>query len=236
MRHGRRVTLSWQSVVKPFARGDAEFDEDLPEVPFDGASADEQFRSDLRVGLSGAGQFRDVLFLRGQVVVAVDVPLADLLAGGGEFSACALGERVGADHDELLVGGAQLVACIDASVPATEPLSVEQMGAGEIGPQRCAAEPLDRLGVGVLGITTVADQRRGAGLYARGPVAVESSRCGDDHNVNSRETGRARGPDRRPQSSKTRATGLTNVGDEIDDNAAPRAQGQTEPQMVQKPW
>jgi hypothetical protein len=38
------------------------------------------------------------------------------------------------------------------------------------------------------------------------------------------------------QSWKARGTGLTNVGDEIDDNAAPRAQGQTEPQMMQKPW
>src|SRR3954465_1382190 len=40
----------------------------------------------------------------------------------------------------------------------------------------------------------------------------------------------------RPQSWKPRGTGLTNLGDEIDDNAVPPAQGQTEPQTVQKPW
>src|SRR4051794_25196695 len=82
VRTRRRGTLARQGVRKPLARCDSEFHEYLAEVPFDGAGADEQLSSDLGVGASDPGEPRDVLLLRGQVVVVVDVPLADLLTGG----------------------------------------------------------------------------------------------------------------------------------------------------------
>jgi hypothetical protein len=75
--------------------GDAQFGEHLAEVPFNGAGADEQFRADLGVGASVSGQPDDVLLLRGELVVGVDLAFADLLAGGEQFPACALSEGVG---------------------------------------------------------------------------------------------------------------------------------------------
>src|ERR1700738_848520 len=42
------------------ARRDAELDEDLPQVPFDGVRADEQLRADLLIRQAVAGQPRDL--------------------------------------------------------------------------------------------------------------------------------------------------------------------------------
>jgi hypothetical protein len=52
---------------------------------FDGAGAEEEFRGDLGVGTSVPGQPDDVLLLRGELAVGVDLALADLLAGGKQF-------------------------------------------------------------------------------------------------------------------------------------------------------
>ena len=60
-------------------------------------------------------------------------PLAHLLAGCEQLAAGALGERLHADRDEHVVGGPQLLACVDASALAAQPLAVEQMRAGELG-------------------------------------------------------------------------------------------------------
>jgi hypothetical protein len=87
-----------------------------------------------------------VLLLRGELAVGVDLAFADLLAGGEQFPARTLGEGVGADRGEQVVGGVQLVAGVEPPLLATEPLAVEQVGPGKLGPQRCAAQPLDRLG------------------------------------------------------------------------------------------
>src|SRR6266516_474021 len=133
------VLISWgEGVVEVPAGGDAQFGEHLAEVPFNGAGADEQFRADLAV--------------------------ADLLAGGEQFPASALGEGVGADHGEQVVSGAQLAARVEPPVLATEPLAVEQVGPGKLGPQRCAAKQLDRLGVAALRIVAFAEQRSTARL------------------------------------------------------------------------
>ena len=78
----------------------------------------------------------------------------------------ARGEGLGADRVEQVVGGLQLLAGVEPAVLATEPLTVEQVGAGELGPQRCAAQPLDRLGVALLGLTAFANQRLRACLLA----------------------------------------------------------------------
>src|SRR6266516_6336147 len=98
---GWYVLISWgEGVVEVPAGGDAQFGEHLAEVPLNGAGADEQFRADLGVGASVAGQPDDVLLLRGELAVRVDLAFADLLAGGEQFAARAFGEGAGADRVE----------------------------------------------------------------------------------------------------------------------------------------
>ena len=66
----------------------------------------------------------------------------------------------------------QLVAGVEPPVLAAEPLTVEQVGPGKLGPQRGAAQPLDRLGVALLGLPAFADQRSRARLQALRPVGT----------------------------------------------------------------
>src|SRR6266516_5220734 len=132
---GWYVLISWgEGVVEVPAGGDAQFGEHLAEVPLNGAGADEQFRADLGVGASVSGQPDDVLLLRGELAVGVDLAFADLLAGGEQFAARALGEGLGPDLGEQVIGGVQLVAGVEPPGLAAEPLTVEQMGPGQLEP------------------------------------------------------------------------------------------------------
>ena len=56
--------------------------------------------------------------------------LAGGLAGGQQLAAGPLGERLDAHRRQHLVGGAQLLARVDAPVLASQPLAVEQMARG----------------------------------------------------------------------------------------------------------
>ena len=113
-----------------------------------------------------------MLLLRGELAVGVDLAFADLLARGQQFAPRSLGEGVGTDFGEQVVGGVQLVAGVEPPVLATEPLAVEQAGPGTLGPQRCSAQPLDRLGVALLGLLAFANQRSRARLQALRPVGT----------------------------------------------------------------
>jgi len=62
------------------------------------------------------------------------------------------------------VGGPQLLACIGTSVLKAQPLAVEQVRAGQFGPQRRTSEPVDRLAVEALGGLALAQQRARARL------------------------------------------------------------------------
>ena len=66
--------------------------------------------ADLGVRQSVAGEPGDLRLLRREHVARLDRALAHRLAGGQELAAGALGERLGADAAEHLVGGAQLLA------------------------------------------------------------------------------------------------------------------------------
>src|SRR5947208_1458534 len=70
------------------------------------------------------------------------------------------------DDGEHAVSGAELLACVDASPGASQPLTVEQVRASELGPQRRAAEMVDRRAVAVLGGRVIAQQRLAAGFDA----------------------------------------------------------------------
>ena len=125
-----------QRLAQVPARGDAELPEHLPQVPFDGAGADEQLGGDLRVGPSVTGQPGDVLLLGGELVERVGLALADLLAGGEQLAACALGERLDAQLGEGVVGRAELLAGIDCACPRGA--ATRRTAAGR-GPARAAA-------------------------------------------------------------------------------------------------
>src|SRR5262245_59482217 len=85
------------------ARGDAELDEHLSQMPFDGVRADEQLRPDLLIGQAFAGEARDLSLLRRQLATGTDRLLAYLLTRRGELSPCPFGESLRADSGEGLV-------------------------------------------------------------------------------------------------------------------------------------
>src|SRR5258708_17014698 len=111
------------------ARGDAEVDEDLPQVPFDGVRADEQVRTDLLVRQAVAGQPRDLRLLAGQLVTRADRLPACLLAGCEQFPASPFAEGLRTHSSEHLMSGAEVPPCVDAPVHPTQPLAVAQAGA-----------------------------------------------------------------------------------------------------------
>ena len=128
-------------------------------MPLDGARADEQLRADLRVREPVAGQPGDLCLLRRQLVARVVRPLAHGLAGGQQLATGALGEPLRPDAAEHLVGGAQLLAGVDAPVLAAQPFAVQEPGAGEVDHAAAAGEPLDRLAVERLRVVVLAQQR-----------------------------------------------------------------------------
>ena len=79
-----------------------------------------------------ARQARDLRLLGGEHVARLRAASAHRLAGGQQLAPGALGERLGPDLAEHLVGGAQLLARVDAPVLAAQPLAVHQVRAGEV--------------------------------------------------------------------------------------------------------
>jgi hypothetical protein len=57
-----------------------------------------------------------------------------------------------AHRGEHAVGGAQLLSGVGAAALAAQPLSVHEVGAGQVGGDRCPVEAADRLGVEVHGL------------------------------------------------------------------------------------
>src|SRR5215212_3468089 len=101
-----------EGVVQAHARADLELGEHLPQVPLDGAGAEEQPGADLRIGKTVAREAGDLLLPRRELVARLDSALAHPPACRHELSAGALGERLHAGRLEHLVGGAQLRARI----------------------------------------------------------------------------------------------------------------------------
>ena len=126
-------------------------------MPFNGAGADEQPGSDLGVGESLSNHPSDLGFLGGEVADRLDGAFTDGLTGCGQLAGGPIGKDVGAHGGERLVGGAQLLARIEATVGAAQPLAVEQVGASKFAPDERVAEPLDRLAVVALGSGPVAE-------------------------------------------------------------------------------
>src|SRR4051794_36717111 len=140
-------------------------------MPLDSPRAEEEPRPDLRVRQPLGGKQCDLPFLRGQIVTSLDPP-PHLLAGGLKLLAGALGERLHADRGHHLVGRAQLVARVDPTVLAAQPLPVEQMRAGELGTERRPCQSLDGLAIQALGTRTLAQERSAARLYSPAPIGA----------------------------------------------------------------
>ena len=92
-----------------------------------------------------------------------------------------------AHRRQHLVGGAQLLARVDAPVLAAQPLAVEQMGAGELHADAGTAEAFDRLAVETVGDVALAEQGADAGLDPQRPLGGRHARafgqpleCGPD--------------------------------------------------------
>ena len=98
--------------------------------------------------------------------------LAHRLAGGQQLPAGALGEPIGSHRGQHLVGGPELLACVQTALLAAQPFAVEQVRAGQFRPDPGAAEPPDRLPVQPVGQLAAVQQRPRAGLDAERPVGA----------------------------------------------------------------
>ena len=98
------------------------------------------------------------------VRLRADSPVASQLAPGP------LGERLDAHRVQHVVGGAQLLARVNAAALAAQPLAVEQMGAGELHADAGPAEVRDRLAVVPLGGVALAEQGADAGFDPQRPL------------------------------------------------------------------
>src|SRR5215469_18932660 len=174
-----RLPRGRHRVAQLTARGDAELGEDLAQMPFHRADAEEQLGADLRVGVAFDREPGDVRLLRRERADRLDRARAYCLAGGHQLVPRAFGERIHAHRGQRVVGGPQLGAGVCAALFAAQPFAVEQVRAGEFGPQLGAAEPVDRLAVQSLGRLALAQQRTRARLYAEAEVGSSgSSRVG----------------------------------------------------------
>ena len=95
----------------------------------------------------------------GELGEGLDGALADGLPGRHKLAAGTLGEAVGADAAEHLVGRAQRFARVQAAVLAAQPFTVKEVGAGQVDDDAALAEPPDRLLVEGIGGLAVAQQR-----------------------------------------------------------------------------
>ena len=134
-------------------------------------------RADLGVGEAVAGEPGDVRLLGCELAARVVGALPRRLARGQELVTGALGERLGPDVGERVVGGSELLARVDAAVLATQPFAVEEPGAGEVDHATAGREPLDGLAVEGLRSRSLAEQRARAGLDAERPVGAARLRA-----------------------------------------------------------
>src|SRR5215470_18544196 len=130
---------------------DVKLAEDLAQVVFDGAGADEQPGGDLPVGQVLGDQPGDLLLLGGEHLRGLGAARAGPLAGGAQLGPGPGGERRHAHLIEHREGGAQLVPGVVTAVLVPQPLPVQQVSTGNLGTPPTTAEPVDRLAVTALG-------------------------------------------------------------------------------------
>src|SRR5260370_10447436 len=156
--NGRRSGVA-QCPAKLFAGADVELGEDLAQMPFDGAGAEEQLGADLRIRQPVTCEPGDLHLLRGELVARPDRALAHGLTRRQQLATAALSERLHAHRGEPFVGGAQFLACVRAALLTPQPLAVQEVSADQRGAHASATEPLTRLAVEALARLAFAHQR-----------------------------------------------------------------------------
>ena len=141
-------------------------------MPFHGAWADEELRTDLRVRSPVPRKPRDLLLLRREFIARVVSALAHLLARGQQLATRALRESLRAHRGEHLVRSAQLLAGIDPPTFATQPFAVGQPSASQVRRHATLTEQLDRLPMKILGSFTFLDERARARLGSLCPLGA----------------------------------------------------------------
>jgi hypothetical protein len=118
------------------------------------------------------GEPGDLGLSGGELGRGISRACAYALAGGMQLARRSYSEPVGSHTREHLVRGAQLFAGIDAPVLASQPFSVEQVGAAERPADAGAAKPVDRLAIEALGCIAVAQHRARARLDSQRPIGA----------------------------------------------------------------
>src|SRR4051794_37743070 len=143
-----------------FARVDPELREHPAQVPLDRARADEELCADLRVRAALGGEACDLGLLRGEPVTGVGRALAHRLAGRHQLTSRAFSESVYAgDLGPHFVRDPEMLTSFGASALASQPLAVDQVGAGERRTDPRAAQTRDRLAIQLLSNVALAEQR-----------------------------------------------------------------------------
>src|SRR5690349_11144006 len=109
------------------ARRDAKLPEDLVQMPLDGAWAEEEPRTDLRVRKPVAGEPRNLLLLRRQLISPIGGSLAGFLTCGRQLAAAALREGLHSHLAEHSVRGTQLPARVYSPPLPPQPFSIEEV-------------------------------------------------------------------------------------------------------------
>src|SRR5271157_5360115 len=148
-----------QCDAKLSAGADVELGEDLAQVPFDCAGAEEQMGTDFRIRQPVTCEPRDLYLLRGELLDRLGRAPAYSLTRGQQLATAALSERLHTHCDEALIGNTQLHARVCAAFLAPQPLAVQEMAADKGGAQASATEPLNRLAVEALGVLAITKQR-----------------------------------------------------------------------------
>src|SRR3954471_16362290 len=156
----RRRPLVLRCRAELFARVDPELREHPAQVPLDRARADEQLCADLGIRAALGGEACDLRLLRGEPVTRVGRALAHRLAARHPLTSRALSESVLAgDLGPHPVRDPELLTSFGAPALASQPLPVDQVGAGEGRTYPRAAQTRDRLAIQLLGNVALAEQR-----------------------------------------------------------------------------
>src|SRR5580704_3296545 len=145
-------------------------------MPLHGARADVQLGTDLWVSATIAGESRDLLFLRGQLVAGFVSALAHLLATGQQLASRPFGESRRAHGHEHVICLVELLARVDPPVLTAQPLAVAEPGTSKVRRDPRLRERLDRRSVQLLGRLTVREERARAGLGSFRPIRPAGAR------------------------------------------------------------
>src|SRR5581483_5071877 len=128
-------------------------------MPLDGAGTEEEPRTDLWIRETVTGETSDLRLLGGELRAGFVDPSSRTLPGCQQLALGASAEGLHSHRHEQLPRGAKLLARVEASALAPQPLTVDQVRAGELRTQPGRAQPVDRFAVQLVGRRPGAQQR-----------------------------------------------------------------------------